>query len=66
MFFMIGGSNRLVRRCNEKSRPQEREIAENLREFHVMNNGVNYQRQSMNLVLNFMNSQGPGTTKTKA
>jgi len=31
-----------------------------------MNNGVNYQRQSMNLVLNFMNSQGPGTTKTKA
>ena len=63
MFFVIWGSNRLVQKCKERSRPQKRKIAENLREFHVMKNGVNYQRQSMHLGLNCVNPQGPGNTK---
>jgi hypothetical protein len=63
MFFVIWGSNRLVQKCNERSRPQKREIAENLRELHVMKDGVNYQRQSMHLGLNCVNPQGPANTK---
>ena len=55
MLFRIWGSNRLVRKCSDKSRPQKREIAENLRELHVMKDGVNYQR----LGLTCVNPQGP-------
>lgn len=63
MFFMIGGSNKIARKCNETSRLQKREIAENLREIHVMKDGVNYQRQYMNFGLSCVNPQGPGTIK---
>jgi len=59
MFFLIWGCNRLLRKCNEKSRPQKREIAENLIAHPVMNDGVSYQRQIMYHDLKCVNPQGP-------
>jgi hypothetical protein len=55
VFFMILGSNRLVRKCNDTLRLQKREIVENLRERNVITDGVSYQRQSTHLWLNCVN-----------